>query len=286
MERISYTFDLMRSSWEVLKAEKSLVLFPLISFLCCLIVLLSFALPLWASGFPSARQFHGSPLLYYGLLFLFYYVNYFIVIFFNSAVIACAVLRMRGSQPTLRTGFNAAMARLPQIVAWALVAATVGLILRGLENLARKRGNIIGQIVASLIGMAWSVATFLVVPILVVERKGPFEALRESLSLLRKTWGEQLVGNFGFGLIFFLLGVGGIIALLLAGLLTHCAEPLWGLLCAIAAIYLIGLAAVHSALQGIFQAALYLYARESRAPHGFDESQLSSAMSRSEPPSE
>ena len=135
------------------------------------------------------------PLLYYGLLFLFYFLNYFIVIFFNSAVIACAILRMRGGEPTLSIGFNAALSRLPQIVGWALVAATVGLILRALENVARKRGNLVGQIVAGLLGMAWSVVTFLVVPILVVEKKGPFEAVKESAALLRKTWGEQLVGG-------------------------------------------------------------------------------------------
>jgi Ca2+/Na+ antiporter len=281
MERISYTFDLMRSSWELLKAEKRLVLFPLISGVCCLLVLLSFALPLQSSGFPTRAQLNERPLLYYGLLFLFYFLNYFIVIFFNSAVVASAVLRMRGGEPTLRTGLNAAIARLPQIVGWALVAATVGLILRGIENLARKRSNLLGQIVASLVGMAWSVVTFLVVPILVVEKKGPFEAVKESAALLKKTWGEQLVGNFGFGLVFFLLGLAGFVPLFLGLFIFRLATSLGALLVAVAAVYLIGLAAVQSTLQGIFQAALYLYARDGRAPRGFDESQLSSAMTQS-----
>jgi hypothetical protein len=281
MERISYTFDMMRSSWEVLKAEKRLVLFPLISFICCVLVLLSFGLPLWANGFPNSEQLHQRPLLYYGMLFLFYFLNYFIVIFFNSAVIACAVLRMRGGEPTLATGINAALARLPQIIAWALMAATVGLILRALENLARKRAAFVGQIVASLLGMAWSVMTFLVVPILVVEKKGPFEAVKESVALLKKTWGEQLVGNVSFGLVFILLALAGVIPVLLGGLVVHSAMPLGVLLIAAGAIYLIGLGAVQSTLQTIFQAALYLYARDNRAPRGFDESQLSSAMAPS-----
>jgi len=285
MERISYTFDMMRSSWEVLKAEKQLMLFPLISGVCCVLVLLSFGLPMMANGFPTQEQLHQSPVLYYGLLFLFYFLNYFIVIFFNSAVIACAVLRMRGGEPTLSTGLNAAISRLPQIVGWALVAATVGLILRGLENLARKRGNFVGQIVAGLIGMAWSVVTFLVVPILVVEKKGPFEAVKESAALLRKTWGEQLVGSFSFGLVFLLLMLPGFIPVFVG--LTILSEalkssmPLGVFLIAVGAIYLIGLAVVQSTLQTIFQAALYLYARDNRAPKGFDESQLGSAMAQS-----
>ena len=278
MERISYTFDMMRSSWEVLKAEKQLVLFPLISGICCLLVLASFALPLWAIGIPNSAQLQQRPLLYYGLLFLFYFMNYFIVIFFNSAVIACAIVRMRGGEPTLSTGINAALARLPQIVGWALVAASVGLILRALENVTRKRGNWVGQIVAGLFGMAWSVVTFLVVPILVVEKKGPFEALKESVALLKKTWGEQLVGGFSFGLVFMLLGLGGIVSLLLGVYIMHTAMLMGVLLIAVGAIYLIGLSVVQSTLQTIFQAAVYLYARDNRAPKGFDESNLSSAM--------
>jgi hypothetical protein len=281
MERISYTFDMMRSSWEVLKAEKQLMLFPLISGICCLLVLLSFGLPLWANGFPSTEQLHQRPVLYYGLLFLFYFANYFIVIFFNSAVIACAVLRMRGGEPTLAIGFNAALARLPQILGWALVAATVGLILRALENLARKRANWVGQIVAGLIGMAWSVLTFLVVPILVVEKKGPFAGVKESAALLRKTWGEQLVGHFSFGLVFFLLALIGVVPLFFGVVIVHAAMPLGVLLIAAGAIYLIGLAVVQSTLQTIFQAAVYLYAHDQRAPAGFDESHLSSAMGQS-----
>jgi hypothetical protein len=262
----------------VLKAEKQLMLFPLISGICCLLVLASFALPLWAIGIPNSAQLQQRPLLYYGLLFLFYFLTYFIVIFFNSAVIACAILRMRGGEPTLSTGINAALARLPQIVGWALVAATVGLILRALENVTRKRGNWVGQIVAGLFGMAWSVVTFLVVPILVVEKKGPFEALKESVALLKKTWGEQLVGGFSFGLVFMLLGLGGIVPLLLGVYIMHTAMLMGVLLIAVGAIYLIGLSVVQSTLQTIFQAAVYLYARDNRAPKGFDESNLSSAM--------
>lgn len=279
MERISYTFNMMRSSWEVLKAEKQLVLFPLISGVCCVLVLLSFALPLRATAIPTAEQLHERTLLYYGLLyFLFYFVNYFIVIFFNSAVVACAILRMRGGEPTLSTGFHAALSRLPQIVGWALVAATVGMILRTLENLTRKRGSWVGQIGAGLLGMTWSVMTFLVVPILVVEKKGPFAALKESVALLKKTWGEQLVGGFSFGLVFLLLGLGGIVPLFLGFHILHTVMPLGVLLIAIGTIYLIGLSVVQSALQTIFQAAVYLYARDGRAPKGFNEATLGSAM--------
>src|SRR4029077_13330612 len=104
-------------------------------------------------------------------------------------------------------------ARLPVIAGWALVSATVGLILRIIED----RSARIGQIVAALLGMAWTVVSFLVVPILVIENKGPIAALKDSTALLKKTWGEQLVSNFSFGMIFFLLALPAFALFILGG---------------------------------------------------------------------
>jgi hypothetical protein len=275
MGRIAYTFDMMRSSWELLKQEKRLVVFPLISGFCCLLVMLAFGLPLVsAEGIPSAEKFHQHPALYYGVLFAFYFVSYFVIIFFNSALISCAIGRMRGAEPTISSGFNMALSRLPQIAGWALVSATVGIILRIIED----RSKAVGRFVAGLLGMGWSIATFFVVPILVVERKGPFAAVRESAALFRKTWGERFIGAVSFGLVFFILVLPGIIAFLVGGLM-HAASPvLGGLLVAVGIIYIVALGLVQATLQTIFQAAVYLYARDGRAPRGFSDSGLSAAM--------
>ena len=127
----------------------------------------------------------------------YYYVTYFIVIFFNSALVACAIIRLKGGVPTVQDGIGAAMARLPQIAGWALVAASVGLILKVIES----RSERVGQIVASVLGMAWSATTFFVVPILVVEKTGPIEAVKRSVSVMGRTWGESLSANFGIGFI-------------------------------------------------------------------------------------
>src|SRR5262249_29676200 len=153
--------------------------------------------------------------LYYGTLFLFYVCNYFVVIFFNCAMVACATIRMGGGNPTVGDGFRAASARLPGIAGWAVVSATVGLVLRMIEERSEK----IGRLVSGLVGMGWTLVSFLVVPILVVENRSPLAALKESTQLLRKTWGEQLVGNFSFGLMFFFLGIPAY-ALILLGILA------------------------------------------------------------------
>jgi hypothetical protein len=274
MGRIGYTFAMMRSSWEVLKKDKELLLFPLLSGFCCLLVMLSFALPMLLTDYniPAENATTQQKALGIAILFMYYFINYFVIIFFNSAIVACAIYRMRGGNPDFFTGFNAAAARLPQILGWAFVSATVGLLLRMLQN----RRNKLGRILIGLIGMAWSIATFLVIPVLVVERKGPIEAVKSSMALLKKTWGHQLIGNFGFGLIFFLLSLIGIVPIAL-GVMSSLMF-LKVLLIILGVTYLITLALVQSALQTIFQAALYLYAHDGIAPEGFAADDLQSAV--------
>ena len=145
------------------------------------------------------------------LLFAFYVVNYFVIVFFNSALIACAIIRFKGGNPTIGNGFSAAFSRMPQILGWALVAATVGLILKIIESRSEK----LGALVAGLLGMAWSAVTYFVVPVIVVEQAGPVQAGRRSLDILKKTWGEALTANFGIGFIVFLASLAGIIPLVL-----------------------------------------------------------------------
>jgi hypothetical protein len=185
---------------------------------------------------------------------------------------------MNGQNPTLGDGFRICFARMPLIVGWALVAATVGLILRIIEDKNRK----IGRLIAGLLGMAWTAVSFLVLPILVIEKKDPISALKESTVMLKKTWGEQLMCNFSFGLIFFLLFLPGI-ALAALGIFIGIStgNTVLAVACiAIAVIYFIALSLIQSALQVIFQTALYYYAKHEKAPEGFDAATLGGAMYR------
>jgi hypothetical protein len=191
-----------------------------------------------------------------------------------SAIVACATLRMRGGHPTVGDGFRAATACLPMIASWAVVSATVGLVLRIIEDRSQK----VGRFVAGLLGAGWTVVSFLVVPILVVENKDPFTALKESTLLLKRTWGQQVAGNFSFGLIFLLLAIPGLVVVVLGFFSGNVAVI--GVCLGLAAIYLILLALVQSALLSIFQAALFLYARNGQVPEGFEADLLGNAMLR------
>ena len=265
----------MSACWKILKKDKEMLVFPLISGLACLVLLASFAIPIYFTGAwepPKSGADSSRQMMYYGTLFLFYVCNYFVMIFFNCAIVACATIRMGGGDPTVAEGFRAASARLAVIAGWALVSATVGLVLRIIENRSEK----VGRFVAGLLGMAWTLVSFLVIPILVVENKGPLVALKESTQLLKKTWGEQLVGNFSFGLLFFLLGIPAY-ALVVLGIVSG-SQAVALISIALAVLYVIALALVQSALQAIFQAAVYLYARNGQVPEGFQEEFLSGAM--------
>jgi Family of unknown function (DUF6159) len=275
MGKFSNTWSLMGASWQVLRKDKEMLVFPLISGICSLVVLASFAVPLVVSGawrHAGAGASTDARIVYYGALFLFYFCNYFVIVFFSSAVVACATIRMEGGNPTVADGLRAAAARISPIAGWALVSSTVGLVLRIIED----RSERLGQFVAGLLGIAWTVAGFLVIPILVVEEKGPIAALEESTALLKKTWGEQLIGNFSFGLVFFLLAIPAFVLIVLGFTTGSGAGMIFGI--GLAVVYLVGLALIQSTLQAIFQAALYLYARNGEVPPGFQAELLTGAM--------
>ena len=273
METFSNTWKLMGASWDLLRKDKELLVFPLISGICCLLILASFASPIIMGGgmHSGGDPAHSAP-FGYGSLFLFYFCSYFVITFFNTAVVACAAHRMSGGDPTVSYGLQEAFDRFNLIIGWAALQATVGLILRTIED----RSEWIGKIVAGLLGMAWTVTSFLVVPVMVLEKKGPLDAVKESASLLRKTWGEQLIGNFSFGLVFLALAVPAFL-LLAFGFMSGSGA---GVLIAVTAaiLYIIGLILVQSALQAIFQTALYFYARDGKAPRGFENAGLERAV--------
>ena len=276
--RISNGWALTKQSFRVLMLDKELLLFPIMSGISCLLVLVSFALPLWNSKYASVvmndQQVPQDPVASI-ILFAFYFVNFFVIIFFNSALMACAIIRLKGGNPTVGDGFRAAMNRLPQIAGWALVSATVGFILKMIESRSEK----IGQLVAGLLGMAWSITTYFVIPVLVVEQKSPFEAMKRSVGILRKTWGESLVANFGIGLIVFLIMIPVFLMIVAGGFIIASGNViLGGALIAVGLISILFVSLISTAIHSILIATIYLYAAEDEVPEQFDRSLIEHAF--------
>ena len=276
-ERFATGWHLAKQSFQVLKLDKELLLFPILSSIGCVLVLITFVLPIAFTGayeIPEEGVTQGQKILFGVLGFIYYFLTYFVIIFFNSALVGCAIIRLKGGDPTVRDGIGAAMARLPQIAGWALVSATVGMILKAIES----RSERVGVIVANLIGMAWAITTFFVVPVLVVEKAGPIEAVKRSVSIMKQTWGEALSSNFGIGLITFLLCLLAIVPIAGGAALLGTSAVLGGVLIALGVIWILLVSLISSALGSILLAALYIYAAEGEMPKHFDSGMIQHAF--------
>ncbi len=195
---ITKSWEIAKMSWAHLMSDKKLLLFPVLSGLVLLLVVVSFGLPIAALGI-----FKGAPMgvLAYAAGFAFYFLAAFVIIFFNSALVGAVNLRMQGHDPSLGDGLRCAWERKWQILAYSAVSATVGLLLRML----RERGGLIGRVTAFFGGLAWALATYVAIPVLVVEGLGPIAAIQRSTSLIKRTWGHQVAGHVGFGVFQFLV---------------------------------------------------------------------------------
>ncbi len=268
MSRITNSFALARSSWEVLKADKELILLPIISGIASVIVAITFIVPVFVAGAGDGTM-TGTSLL---ALLPMYFVLAYITIFFNAALVSAANQRLEGGDPTIGSAIRGAARRAGKIVPWALLSATVSVILRAIEE----RVGLIGRIIIGAVGLAWSVITFLVLPIIVIEGSGAAAALKKSGSLLRSTWGENLAAQFGMSLVGFLLILpGGVVVFL--GISAGGAIGAVGLL--IGVIWIIVAGASVAALSAIYQTALYHFAVAGSVPSGyFDQNALQMAF--------
>ena len=269
-DTLSRTWELTKQSFAVLRADKEILLFPVMSAIAAILVALTFLTPLYTTGaFQALKQGSGTPTTYV-VLFLFYYASYFVIVFFNSALVACANIRLSGGDPTVSDGLRIAAARIGRIAAWTLVAATVGLLLRMLEERAEK----LGRLVVGLLGMGWTLITYFIIPVLVFENLSIADSLKRSVQLFRRNWGEEVASGLGFGLLFFLLAIPSVL-LAYVGFTIH---PFAGL--AIFLLYFLTLAAVAAAVKGIFMVALYRYATEGEVPAGFSPSLIQGAFTQ------
>lgn len=276
--KFSRSWALIKASAGVLKQDKELLVFPLVSSIAAIAVAASFIVPMVAGGGFEGVEREGAPSI--GVIvwsFAFYLSQYFVMFFFNTALVGAAMIRLEGGDPTVRDGFRIAFSKLGPLLGYAAIAATVGMILRGIEE----RAPFIGKVVAGMLGLAWTFATFLTVPVLVSRDIGPIDALKESATLLKKTWGENLIGNGGigivFGLMYVLLGVVAVVAIAMS--VGSKSAIVIGTTAGSFVVMFALLALIQSALQGIYSAALYRYASEGQAPGTFDGALLGNAFS-------
>ena len=281
-ERIGRGWGIAKASWAVVKLHPKLLLLPVFSGLAFVALMAVIGLSVLA-GLGSDTVTHfvedkklGAP-VGWALLFVFYFACTYIIIFFNAALVFCALQGFAGKEPSLRAGIATAAGRWPQILAWALVAATVGLILNALQSFLKDKLGFIGALLGGIAETAWAVITFFVVPVIVVDGTGPVEAVRRSSAILKRTWGEAIGGEGGLGLVaaLFYLPIALLFALFAYGGAQHVVGPAGTVaLIALVALYVVVLVVVFTAVGTIFRAGTYVYATTGKAPSHMDPALL------------
>lgn len=270
-------FDRLKNGWKLAKVSlrtinenRELLLFPVFSTISLILILSTF---FGGSYFLIGDSVEGvlenesvSDISAYGMIFIYYLINFFVVVFFNSALIHCAMKHFNDEPTSLGDGFQFALSRIGRILSWAIVSATVGTILQFISESGR-----IGQFIVSLIGAAWSILTFFVVPVLIYEDKSIFDSIKSSTNMMKEKWGESLAGNVSFSLIM-ILGLFGAVGI---GFLLGYIHPIAGV--TVGAILAILVFTIISAAKTVFVAAVYNHVKG--LPIGdFDSDILDSAF--------
>jgi hypothetical protein len=266
MGSISRGFRLAKASWGVVKDDRELLWLPIVSFLCSLAVVAVFALGMVGIGLPKQGE-SVSPGIYV-LGFLLYLALAFVSIFFNAAVIGTAMKRLKGEPATIGDGLALARRHIGKIFAWALVTATVGMVLRTIQE----RSGLIGRILLGIVGIAWTVLTFFVVPVLLYEDVGVGGAVKRSGAIFRQRWGEQFIGNATIGIAIVLIGI----PIILVGGAIAAAAPIVGIPLLVVTIG--ALMAIGAACTGVFNAALYRYATTGESSGAFTEEDMAGSF--------
>ena len=270
--RLSRSWQMLKHSASILQQDRELMVFPLLSSIAAMLVFASF-IPLFNQNTAEYGQQDPINIIALGLLYL---TEYFVIFFFNSALIGAAMIRMDGGDPTVRDGLEIAWSKVGQILGYAMIAATVGVLLRAIGE----RFGLFGRMIIGLLGVTWTAASFLTVPILISRNIGPIDAVKESASLLKQTWGENIISNAGLGIIFMLVYV---LAFIVIGIMLSLVAatgnmPLIIGIVAISIVAVIFIGLLQAALQGIFSAVLYRFAIDGQGMGEFSADILNQAF--------
>ena len=269
MRRIRRGWALTKKSWALLNEHRQLIRFPLYGAVATTLLAVVFLGP--GLYLLDQNSLAGAiPLLVIGV-----YVLSVVCFYFSVGLAACADMIFRGQDATVADGLAVARSRFSQICGWAAISTAISVLMGALEN----QGGIGGQIAARLVGTAWSLVTFLAVPVIAIEGTGPVETLKRSASMFSERWGQQITGNVAIGGAVFLLGVVPAAILIVGGVAVWSSASFLGaLLVVVGALMLAVAMLVSRALSGIFGVALYRYALDGEAVGGFTAEELESAV--------
>lgn len=246
--RFSNGWTIASNSFRVLKENRQLLIFPILSGISVIVIMISFfTAVLGFAGWDIDNMATEDSIVSYALLFLFYIVNYFVIVFFNMALIHCTSLYFKGEEVTVRKGLDFSISRVGSIFAWAVFAGIVG----GILKIIQENVGSLGKIITGIAGIVWSVATFFVVPVIAYENLGPVGAFKRSAQLMKEKWGERI----GAGFSFVLIQLAGFAAIAVVAFAVAAMSLIAGVV--VGALGLLLLLTVISAVKTIFISAVY-----------------------------
>lgn len=277
------SWEITKLSFGVIKKDKELLLFPLLAGIFSSIFAVAMVWPSIIVQFMDQPENFTMEVMQYLIMFFVYLGLAFIATFFNVCVVYTAKSRFEGGNPTVGSTFGYTFSKIHLIIYWALMSATVGLILYAIENLARNMKGIsqgILRFIRGALALAWGIITIFVIPAMVFYDLTPTKAIKKSAQAFGKTWGENLVRHFGMGLIQFLFGLLGVGLAILIGYLTIPVNFITGIVTTVifALLYFLILILVFSSANKVFNTALFIYAETGEIPTDFSKNLMSNAF--------
>ena len=288
--RFKASWLLFKESWRFLRADKEMVWIPLITAILNLvlfgILVTVFVMVVLGGNFTISAEGEPSSPIELAFIFLVYVVAAFTFALSQAGITHIVYTRIRGGDATLGDGLKTAFSHWGSLLLWSIITSTVGLLLR----MIAERSRLLGKLVVFIIGSAWSILTYFVVPAMIIDNKSAFTSIGKSARVFKQTWGETIVSNISIGLVFFIAHVIVILAtigLVIAGVAVESTIFIFGVL-GLYAIWILISGLVQSALSGVLKTLLYVYASENIVPENFNRELLEKMMSRKDgaiPPS-
>jgi hypothetical protein len=277
MGRVSTGWRLAKGSWAVLRADSSLAIYPTVAIFVAMIAF-------WAvAGIGiGIGQGASAPWLTVVFLVVGIYAATFVIVYFNVGLAAAARQSIEGRDTGLRDGLRVAFTRRGVIAKWALLEVVLGLLLSVIGGLLSDAGaRTFANLMGAVTGFVWSLASFLVIPVLALEGLGPRDAMTRSVNLIRARWGEALVGRTGIGFVVSLIALVPVCGFAVLGTDLAPTQPtIAGIADALFVLAVIAAFVLGSALSIIFRVELYRYATAGELTGGFTQGDLDGAFRR------
>jgi hypothetical protein len=277
------SWKITKLSLNVMRKDKELFLFPIVGGIFSLLFLLAMIFPFIITD--PAKDVVGTGIPFFAVIFIIYFGLALIATFFNTCVVYTVKKRFSGGDATFAESIKFAFSKFHLVVAWSIVSATVGLLLRILDQIGENMGEV-GQMIMSvltlILGAVWSIITVFVIPAMVYHNVGPFTAIKRSVHAIKHTWGESLIRYYGLGLIELIMIVGGVILGIIFAIMTSSIPVLFFIVIAIFAIYLVAVVVFFNVANTIFNTALYVYADTGKVPKVYDAEVIANAFQKKE----